>query len=54
MLKDEYLNITGHARQEWNRTAEMALVSGIEEAKTLEIKQAKIHDKVSSSIRKGG
>ncbi len=42
------------ARQEWNRTADMALVSGIEEAKILEIKQAEIHDKVSSSIRKGG
>ncbi len=32
----------------------MALVSGIEEAKILEIKQTEIHDKVSSSIRKGG
>ncbi len=32
----------------------MALVSGIEEAKILEIKQAEIHDKVSSSIRKRG
>lgn len=42
------------ARQEWNRTADMALVLGIEEAKILEIKQAEIHDKVSSSIRKGG
>lgn len=42
------------ARQEWNRTADMALVSGIEEAKILEIKQAEIHDKVSSSIRKSG
>ena len=42
------------ARQEWNRTADMALVSGIEEAKILEIKQTGIHDKVSSSIRKGG
>lgn len=41
------------ARQEWNRTADMALVSGIEEAKILEIKQAEIHDKVSRSIRKG-
>ena len=42
------------ARQEWNRTADMALVSGIEEAKIVEIKQAEILDKVSSSIRKGG
>lgn len=42
------------ARQEWNKTADMALVSGIEEAKILEIKQAEIHDKVSQSIRKSG
>ena len=42
------------ARQEWNRTADMALVSGIEETKILEIKQAEIHDKVSGSIRKSG
>lgn len=42
------------ARQEWNRTADMALVSGIEEAKILEIKQTEIHDKVSGSIRKSG
>ena len=42
------------ARQEWNRTADMALVSGIEETKILEIKQTEIHDRVSSSIRKSG
>ncbi len=42
------------ARQEWNRTADMALVSGIEEAKILEVKQTEIHDKVSQSIRKNG
>ena len=42
------------ARQEWNRTADMALVSGIEETKILEIKQTEIHDKVSQSIRKSG
>ena len=33
------------ARQEWNRTADLALVSGIEEAKILEIKQTENHDK---------
>ena len=27
------------ARQEWNRTADMALISGISEAKILEVKQ---------------
>ena len=42
------------ARQEWNRTADMALVSGIEEAKILEIKQTEIHDKVSQSIKSEG
>ena len=30
------------ARQEWNRTADMALVSGISEAKIIEVKQAEI------------
>lgn len=42
------------ARQEWNRTADMALVTGISEAKVLEVKQTEIHDKVSQSIRKSG
>ena len=39
------------ARQEWNRTADLALISGIEEAKILEIKQTEIHDKAGQSIR---
>ena len=39
------------ARQEWNRTADLALVSGIEETKILEIKQTEIHDKAGQSIR---
>lgn len=42
------------ARQEWNRTADMALVTGISETKVLEVKQTEIHDKVSQSIRKSG
>lgn len=44
------------ARQEWNRTADLALVSGIEEAKILEIKQTEIHDKagVSPSVKTVG
>lgn len=42
------------ARQEWNRTADMALISGIDKTKILEIKQAEIHDKISNSIRKSG
>lgn len=42
------------ARQEWNRTADLALISGIEEAKILEIKQTEIHDKAGQSIRENG
>lgn len=42
------------ARQEWNRTADMALLSGISEAKIIEVKQTEIHEKVSQSIRKSG
>ena len=42
------------ARQEWNRTANLALVSSIEEAKILEIKQTEIHDKAGQSIRENG
>lgn len=42
------------ARQEWNKTADLALVSGIEEAKILEIKQTEIHDKAGQTIRENG
>lgn len=42
------------ARQEWNRTADMALISGIEEAKILEIKKEEIHQKASQSIKANG
>ena len=42
------------ARQEWNRTADMALLSGISEAKILEVKQTEIHEKASQSIMSKG
>lgn len=42
------------ARQEWNKTADMALLSGISEAKIIEVKQTEIHDKVNQSVRKSG
>ena len=42
------------ARQEWNRTADMALVSGIEETKILEIKKEEIHEKTRASIKAKG
>ena len=40
--KAEEIAADNATRQEWNRTADMALVSGIEEAKILEIKQTEI------------
>ena len=40
------------ARQEWNRTADMALLSGISEAKILEVKQTEIPEKASQSIKR--
>ena len=42
------------ARQEWNRTADMALLSGISETKILEVKQTEIHEKASQSIKSKG
>lgn len=42
------------ARQEWNRTADMALLSGIAEAKILEVKKEEIHQKASQSIKAHG
>ena len=42
------------ARQEWNITADMALISGIEETKILEIKKEEIHQKASQSIKENG
>ena len=52
--KAEEMRADNAARQEWNRTADMALLSGISETKIIEVKQAEIHDKVSQSIRKSG
>lgn len=42
------------ARQDWNRTADMALVSGIEESKIIEIKNEQIYDETTRSIQKHG
>lgn len=52
--KAEEIRADNAARQEWNKTADMALLSGISETKIIEVKQAEIHDKVSQSIRKSG
>ena len=52
--KEEEIKADNTARQEWNRTADMALVMGITEAKICAVKQAEIHDKISSSIHRSG
>lgn len=52
--KEAEIKADNEARQEWNRTADMALVTGIAEAKIMEIKQTEIQDKASSSIRTSG
>ena len=52
--KEDEINADNAARQEWNRTADMALLSGISEAKILEVKQTEIHEKTSQSIKSKG
>lgn len=52
--KEEEIKADNAARQEWNRTADMALLSGISETKILEIKQTEIHEKASRSIKSKG
>ena len=49
--KEDEIKADNAARQEWNRTADMALLSGISEAKILEVKQTEIHEKASQSIK---
>ena len=48
--KEDEIKADNAARQEWNRTADMALLSGISEAKILEVKQTEIHEKEAGSI----
>lgn len=52
--KAEEIKADNAARQEWNRTADMALLTGISEAEILEVKQAEIHEKVRQSIHQPG
>ena len=42
------------ARQDWNRTADMALVSGIEESKIIEIKNEHVYNEATRSVQKHG
>ena len=52
--KEAEIKADNEARQEWNRTADMALITGISEAKILEVKQEQIHGEVKNSIKKNG
>ena len=42
------------ARRDWNRTADMALVSGIAEAKIIEIKNEHVYNEATRSVQKHG
>ena len=52
--KEDEIKADNAARQEWNRTADMALLSGISEAKILEVKRTEIHEKTRQSIKSKG
>lgn len=52
--KAEEVKADNAARQEWNRTADMALLTGISKAEILEVKQTEIHEKVRQSIHQAG
>lgn len=52
--KEDEIKADNAARQEWNRAADMALLSGISEAKILEVKRTEIHEKMSQSIKSKG
>lgn len=52
--KVEEIKADNAARQEWNRTVDVALVEGVPEEDILKIKQEKITDKTLQSIRTHG
>ncbi len=52
--KAEEIKADNAARQEWNRTADMALISGIAEVDILEVKQTQIHERVKESVKAQG
>ena len=52
--KEDEIKADNAARQEWNRTADMALLSGISKAKILEVKRTEIHEKAIQSIKSTG
>ncbi len=42
------------ARQEWNRTADLALASGIPDTDIIEVRNKEIYDKTTESVRQHG
>ena len=52
--KAEEIKADNAARQEWNRMADMALLTDIPETEILEVKQTEIHEKVRQSIHQAG
>ena len=52
--KAEEIKADNAARQEWNRTVDVALVEGVPEEKILEVKRTEIMDKISQSIKDNG
>ena len=52
--KAEEIKVDNAARQEWNRTVDVALVEGVSEEDILKIKQEKITDETLQSIRTYG
>ncbi len=52
--KAEQIMADNAVRREWNRTADLALISGVEKEKILQIKQAEIKDKTRHSVQKYG
>lgn len=52
--KEAEIKADNAARQEWNRTVDVALVAGVPEEKILEVKRKEITDKISQSIRDNG
>lgn len=52
--KAEEIKADNAARQEWNRTVDVALVEGVPEEKILEVKRTESMDKISQSIKDNG
>lgn len=52
--KEEKIKADNAARQECNRTADMALLSGNSEEEILEVKQTEIHKKVRQAVYQTG